>query len=261
MWRRAAQTDTEFATLMMAAFPQIAQAYAGIAGDLAADWYQAAAPALPYTPVTAPPMVERWTQSARWALGADGEAALTRMSGSLQRAVFDGARDTTILNTEFEPGARWARHASANACEFCRMLATRGAVYRTEHDAVRVGGRSADLSVADRRMRAAGLATTDELIARRMGQKTYAIGKRKGQSKIRQVRGQQELGDKFHDHCYCTAVEVRPGNSYIPPDYVDQWDQDYITAVRAARAAGETKGEFGAIDVKAVLKHMRSADK
>lgn len=260
LWRRATVADVEFARFLIEAFPQIATTYAGVAAGLAADWYDEAAPALAYQAVVAPINEVALSKSAQWALGAAGDAALDRMAGTLQRAVFDGARDTTILNTTLEPGARWARHASANACEFCRMLATRGAVYRTERDAVRVSGRSVDLTESDRRMRAGG-ASTDELLARRMEQNTYVRGKRKGQTKTRAVRGERALGGKFHDHCHCTAVEVRPGTSYIPPDYVDQWEQDYIAAVKAASAAGETKGDYGAIDVKAVMRHMRAANK
>lgn len=262
LWRRAVTADVDFARFLIESFPEIATTYANVAADLAADWYEQSAPALAYQAVSAPaPDVAALTKSAQWAMGADGDMALNRLSGTLQRSVFNGARDTTILNTTLEPGARWARHASANACEFCRMLATRGAVYRTEKDAVRVSGRSVDLSVADRRMRAAGTATTDELLARRMGQTTYVRGKRKGQAKVRRVRGERELGDKFHDFCHCTAVEVRPGMGYDPPDYVAQWEQDYYAAVEDAQKAGRTKGEYGAIDVKAVLASWRQLNK
>lgn len=133
VWRKAAQTDTDFAALILAAIPEIASGYAGMASDLAADWYVESAPDLPYTPISGPgPHVEALTKSTQWALGADGEAALNRMSGTLQRAVFNGARDTTIVNVQHEKGAKFARYASANACEFCRLMAIRGAVYLSQ---------------------------------------------------------------------------------------------------------------------------------
>jgi hypothetical protein len=53
-------------------------------------------------------------------------------------------------------------------------------------------------------------------------------------------------------------VPVPFGQTYDPPDYVHRWQQDYIAAVKATKAAGKTKGEYGAIDVKAVLAHMRA---
>jgi hypothetical protein len=39
---------------------------------------------------------------------------------------------------------------------------------------------------------------------------------------------------------------------------VHRWEQDYIAAVKATKVAGKTKGEYGAIDVKAVRAHMRA---
>lgn len=133
VWRKASAADTDFAALILAAFPEIASGYAGMAADLAADWYIESAPDLPYTPITAPPAdVSVLTKSTQWALGADGDEALNRMAGTMQRAVFDGARDTTLVNVQHEKGAKFARYASANACEFCRLMAIRGAVYLSQ---------------------------------------------------------------------------------------------------------------------------------
>jgi hypothetical protein len=39
---------------------------------------------------------------------------------------------------------------------------------------------------------------------------------------------------------------------------VHRWEQDYKAAVKATKAAGKTKGKYGAIDVAAVLVHMRA---
>jgi hypothetical protein len=177
VWRRATQTATDFAALILAAFPEIASGYAGMAADLAADWYSEAAPALAYAPTTAPAAdVAALTQSTQWALGADGDEALNRMAGTMQRAVFNGARDTTLINVQHEKGAKWARYASANACEFCRLMAIRGAVFLSEKSG----------------------------------------------------------SFKAHDKCHCVAVEVRPGTSYEPPDYISDWDEQYTQARRNA---------------------------
>lgn len=193
LWRRATRADVEFAALILAAFPEIATTYATVAGELAAAWYAEAAPKLAYQPVAAaPPAMEALSKSAQWALGADGDAALSRMSGTLQRAVFDGARRTTVANVENESGAAWARYASANACEFCRMLATRGAAYRSRATALRA-----------------------------------------------------------HDRCHCIAVEVRPGDTYEPPPYVEQWEDQYQQARSAAA------DEDGAVATKDLLAAWR----
>ncbi|OZE81932.1 hypothetical protein CH304_12845 [Rhodococcus sp. 15-649-1-2] len=55
--------------------------------------------------------------------------------------------------------------------------------------------------------------------------------------------------DKYHDHCRCTAVAVRPGQVYTPPDYVEQWEEQYQQAVRAT-------SDGRAINVQAVLAKM-----
>lgn len=236
VWRRAAQTDTDFAALILAAFPEIADGYATMAGALAADWYIESAPDLPYSPTTAPPPdAVALTKSTQWALGADGDEALNRLSGTLQRAVFNGARDTIVSNVESEPGARWARYASPNACAFCAVMATREAVYSSAHSAIRVVGRG----------------------------KAFATnfnpdGSRKsgGQAKGVKLRGTQKLGEKYHDHCHCVAVEIRPGARYNPPEHIKQWQQAYRDAFDAVPEGMPYDSKNSVL--KAVLSNMRS---
>lgn len=237
LWRQSSGLDSAgFRALIIEAFPELVDPYAAAASELATVWYDDSAPALPYraTPAALPP-VEQLASSASWALGATGDAALSRLAGTMQRAIYGASRQTIVENAQTERGATWARHASANACEFCRMLATRGDVYASESSATQVGGRGMDVS-----------ATRDPV-----------TGKRKsgGQAKGVKARGTQALGDRYHDHCHCMAVQVRPGQSYEPPSYVEAWEQQYIDAVRATSG----KGEYGAIDVKAVLAHMAKA--
>lgn len=241
LWRDASPLSTEeFRKVIRAAYPELLDPYQVMAADLSAEWYEEAAPELAYQAVTAPlPPAEQLSKSAAWALFANGDAALVRLAGTAQRAVFNAQRETVLLNSNREPGATWARHASANACGFCRVLATRGEVYGSEQAAVRVVGRGKDLTLSERRQRAGGN------LPRRP--RRLPGGK--------QTRGNQSLGDKYHDHCRCTAIEVRPTGMYEPPPYVDEWEQQYIDAVRATPGAGK----YGAIDIKAVVKHMQSA--
>lgn len=257
----------DFPSLLKQALPEIVRPHADAAAHITAQWYDEINPASAFeaTPVVdlAP---ERIDKTIDWALHApttpasaahthespvdlqsapdlapfheklddptqpDPDVVLSRLSGSVKRMVADASRDT-VLSSSLEEGVRWARYASANACAFCRLLATRQAVYRSEADALTVSGASVGLTMSDRRQRAGGLATTDELLARRMGQKTYVAGKNKGQEKSRQLRGTREKGDRYHDHCRCIAVPVRDG-VYTPPDYMKQWEQDYIAARR-----------------------------
>lgn len=63
----------------------------------------------------------------------DADLALSRLTGGTQRLVANAARETVVHNVERDPAQpRWARHASANACAFCALLATRGAAYRSQ---------------------------------------------------------------------------------------------------------------------------------
>lgn len=96
------------------------------ASDMAAVWFEESVPG----PATVADVVsaDRLRSSAQWALGADGDAALDRLTHTTQRAVYDGARGTTLENVK-RTNSRWARDARADACAFCRMLATRTEKY------------------------------------------------------------------------------------------------------------------------------------
>ena len=151
----------EAADILVEAYPELLVPFLSAAGELAADWYrqltprelpgqepgapelivgaatrQALAAAAEFEPtvVDAPPR-EQLEASVRWALFAptdlDARPVRSRLAGATQRYVSNSARQTLERNVSHE-GARWARHASANACAFCRMLATRGAVYSSE---------------------------------------------------------------------------------------------------------------------------------
>ncbi|KXF56150.1 hypothetical protein AXA44_02645 [Rhodococcus sp. SC4] len=215
VWRGASSLDPPaFREYITAAVPDVVDPYAAASGDLGAAWYAESAPDLDYHPSAfGMPPAEKLAGSTSWALGASGDLALGRLAGVLQRAVFDANRETVIQNSRQESGSTWARHASGTACAFCRMMATRGAVYASQAAAVSVVGRGPS------------------------------------------TRGSQPMGHRYHDRCRCTAVEVRPGQQYIPPGYVEQWEQEYINAVRATSGAGK----YGAIDEKAVLAHMRAS--
>ncbi|MUL47596.1 hypothetical protein FZI85_25105 [Mycobacterium sp. CBMA293] len=266
-------------------FPEYVSPYIAAAGDIGATLYEDLPGPSGYHAVNAelPPVGQ---------LGANGRYVLMKSSqrvleGVVTRLVNNGVRDATFANLAAEYGdpaiidhpaaslgTRWARYASSNACGFCRVMATRGAVYRSDESATRVGGRSIDLSLGDRRQLHQGQGFTpmselnpvaiDQALERRsnyVSQREAAkAGKAIGDKKTRALRGNRKYGDKFHDHCHCIAVAVRPGSSYEPPDYVQQWEKDYQDAVGAAREAGETLGEYGAIDIRAVARRMDNAE-
>lgn len=245
----AAQSSSDFRAYIFQFYPELAATWYSVAADLGAHWYSESDELADYVAEpSAPPSLERWSGSAAWAL--TNQDALGLLAGSLARSVFDGARDTTILNATSEPGSLWARHASANACGFCRMVATRhvggnGTYYSSEAAATGVVGRGKEMSLADRRDRAAG--------------RTRRSGAQAGQFLAGGIktRGSRNLGEKYHDRCHCIAVEIRPGSTYTPPPYVEQWNQDYIDATRQASRDGQTRD--GAIDLKVISRLMNPA--
>lgn len=183
LWAQADQlSNTEFAAFVVAAFPRLADPFVSMTGTLAATWFELSDPASTFVASVAPlPPVEKLASSADWALGAHGGAGKDRLAGTLQRAVFDGSRETTLLNV-VQTKSKWAVHARATACPWCRMMATRGAVYKSGATALAA----------------------------------------------------------CHDHGHCVAMEIRQGQSYSPPDYVSQWDDEYAKA-RANAGSGDAK--------------------
>ena len=203
LWRDAGRQG-DFRAWMLDAYPELAGLWSDISSELAASWYEESLPGSPYVArAAAAPKVEQLVSSVTWALNVgDATTGLDLLSGSLQRAVYDASRRTIEWNTELEGGSKWARHASANACSFCRMLATRGAVYASAGSAGNVGGRGKDVST---------------------NFNPDGTRKKGGQAKGIRTRGTQKIGDKYHDHCHCVVIEVRAGGSYEPPPYVEKW--------------------------------------
>ncbi|HEY9353178.1 MAG TPA: hypothetical protein VIP28_08010 [Nocardioides sp.] len=125
------------------ALPELVATYGTAAASLAADWYDelrdAAGPSgRTFRAVPAElPDIGRTDALAGWATSTtDRGLVLSRLSGGLQRIVANADRGTVEGSVRSDPAdARWARHASANACAFCALLATRGAVYHSEKSA------------------------------------------------------------------------------------------------------------------------------
>lgn len=165
-----------FPKLLKQALPEIVTPHADAAAHITAQWYDELNPVSTFEATPVVDLVpERIDKSIDWALYAPGQATpLDRVAGSSKRMVSDASRDTVITNAAQE-GVKWARYASATACSFCRLLATRGAVYTEKGAAF-----------------------------------------------------------KAHDHDRCLAVPER-GGTYTPPDYVAQWQKDYIAARKDVR--------------------------
>lgn len=151
---------------------------------------------------------EQDTFEPAFAPGDEGTGSpLERLIGAGERHINNASRQTITENAD-EEGVRWARHAEPDACAFCRMMATRGAVYLSAESAGQVTG-----------------------------------GERN------RIRGTRKMGEQYHDRCNCIAVPDRPGNPYVPPDYVDAWTDEY------EQASATTNGRTAEI-----LREMRRND-
>lgn len=246
LWRKLNLGDPERLREPVAQIiADIVDRYGAAAASLAADLYDenrndSGAPGS-FRALTAPPVPAERTESlARWGLGPlfsanpDGAKALSLLGGGLQRIVLDQGRETTALSVSQDPaGPTYARHASANACTFCRLLATRSATYRTAESAEYVVGRGTD-------------AATN--LVRTVGRKALGV----------KTRGAQALGDKYHDYCKCTVIEVFPDQQYEEAPYVQQWRDSYKAAVRSLGAPGQTGLSYDEGLTK-TLAHMRDA--
>ncbi|AKF15186.1 hypothetical protein SEA_SHEDLOCKHOLMES_9 [Mycobacterium phage ShedlockHolmes] len=120
------------------AYPTLIDPFLSAAGDLTAQWYGEQTPAKVVSvrvrdqkalaaanfvvEPAALPDRKQLAASGRWALMERDPALALR--GSATRSLFSQSRRTVQDNADRE-GVKYTRYASANACGFCRMLATR----------------------------------------------------------------------------------------------------------------------------------------
>lgn len=217
---------------------EIVEKYGSASGALAADWFDemrelAGVEGRFAAQVATLPSAERLEVLARWGIGPlfgadpDPVGALTITSGALDRMVLGVGRETTQEAVAADPAQpRYARHASANACAFCAMLATRGAVYTSVENAGGVTGEK--LGGKDyRKMPEQGVGREQILAGSRA--RTVAQGGRKGRATKR------PLGEKYHDACHCVVVPVW-GDEYEEAPYVARWREAYAAAPAGTKA-------------------------
>ena len=191
-------------------YPAAVTPFISAASGLGAQWYHQQAPELGFAARTLPPPPpDQLADSVRYAFGAPPPAGVSvfstlsqehrspfqDLSQSTDRHVYNGNRDTVTYNANRE-NVMYARYASSTACAFCRLLATRAPVYSSK-----------------------GVVTDPKTGT----QKLVVIGGRSS--------SKRKPGTDYHDNCKCLAVPVRPGASYEPPDYVNEWKDQYDAAM------------------------------
>lgn len=186
MWRAAElQTDKEFTAYVVAAFPDIVDPYQQMAAQFSATVFEEDFPAITSAAIVAAALPqEQLAKSAQWALGADGAAAIDRMVGTSQRAIYNGDRETTVINAS-ENEMRWVRVARPDACEFCKLLSARATSGVTYSGA----------GVRKKIDPTTGKAFADGRLT------TVVSGRRRTGSK-------QGAGKEYHDNCHCVVRAI-----------------------------------------------------
>lgn len=199
--------------LLKVALPDLMDPFLGAASDMSAvlldELYRITVnvPAEAYLPPAA-----RIDRTARWAVTpmvdeSLDSTVLSRVSGAAERMMYDAARLTVergvtshflarknrkygnITRDESGNQVRFQRFPAAGACDFCRMTASRGAVYLTAASAGGAVGRGSDRT---------GLDADGNRLSGGVG----------GGAK---ARGKQSLGSNYHDACRCLVQPVIPG--------------------------------------------------
>lgn len=163
-WRNIVDEDPAATAGLVREFvPDLVDTYNPMSAEIAASFYEetrvAANVPEPHTVILAPtPNADTLQNRLSWAVAPlfrtknavdhglihagerapDPDLALSRLTSATQLDVAAGARDTIDLNVSEDRGRpKFARHASANACAFCALMAARGSVYRTAESAGR----------------------------------------------------------------------------------------------------------------------------
>lgn len=148
-WTKVSTWSPNALTVALESFvADLVATYGDAAALAAADWYdelrvQAEAPGRFRALMAEPAPAGQAAAVARWAAGPlfgarpDPQAALRHLAGGVQRLVLQPGRSTIARSAARDPARpRWARvPGRSDPCAFCRMLASRGAVYGSERSA------------------------------------------------------------------------------------------------------------------------------
>lgn len=227
---------------------EVTDKYGSASAALAAEWFEELRAASGATgsltaQAAALPSTERLEILARWGVGPlfgatpASATALSLVTGGLSRQVLSVGRETLMQSIATDPaGPRYARHASANACAFCAMLATRGPVYASKASAGTVTGENLGGTDYRKARRLDGTVTPERRaeILRGTRARTIEQGGRKGRDTT------QDLGEKYHDDCHCTVVPVWSADQYREAPYVEKWREAYAEAHDGGMTTKET---------------------
>jgi len=199
------------------AFPALFDPYAVASSEISASFYEEVRQAAGVDGSFAADTLDgvetpRWnglvgfaTQPAMFEQAANA-LMFSILAGGLTSVLSEVAADTIYGNAANDPAEpRFQRVPKPGCCGFCGMLASRGAVYSSEDAATGVVGRGVPVGAG----RGKGI---------------------KGRGKGIKARGSRSIGQDFHDHCKCRAVQVYKGTHVEMQAGADKYFDSYATA-------------------------------
>ena len=134
LWREVSDA-AQARTALMDVLPALVETYGQAAATLAATWYDdaraKAAVRGSFTAIPSDPSDRGAQALAGWATSTatDLSAAQALILGGLQRRIGDAARETVMGSAVADPSAHGWQRQAFGGCEFCQMIAGRGAVF------------------------------------------------------------------------------------------------------------------------------------
>lgn len=200
--------------ILFEAFPEVFNPYVAASSAVSASFYEEVRDAAGVKGSFAAETLDE-VEAPRWSglvgfgtrsLEQAGTALMfSLLSGGLTSVLSSVAGDTIYGNAQKERVAvGFQRVPKPGCCGFCGMLASRGATYSSEAAATGVVGRGVPV------------------------EKTR--GKAGGQGKGIKPRGSRAVGEKFHDHCKCRAVQVYEDNHVEMQADADKYFESYAAA-------------------------------
>lgn len=141
------RTGEEIRDYLLTELPHVTADSQLAAASLAADWYDdlrelAEVPGRFSAIVPEPADDERLATLTRWAVyplftaTPDVKRTEELLAGGVRKLIADAHRDTVTKSVTSDPkGVGWARYGRGGTCSFCRLLISRGDVYK--HDTAR----------------------------------------------------------------------------------------------------------------------------
>lgn len=140
LWRQLPDDPQRAVVMLLDAMPWLVDHFAGLIEVAATDFYMTVRPSPSFTlPTFARPVIEQIQSSVRWAAAPlfaetpDNAAALDRLTASVDRNMVNHSFDVVVEAGGKDPlKPKYARVPVGETCAYCRLMASRGVVYRNE---------------------------------------------------------------------------------------------------------------------------------